>query len=202
MSTTPEPRNEPSEDEVWADLVSRLEEDSDRALLSPSDAEAQDSGVPGAEPATEPPAPGAKNPHGSVDKSSADNGFDRFDPLNVRGNGAAASATPPAGNPPATNPPASGAMAGPRDYSPPEDESDSEFVPAEPASLSTVEPAIALGWIGAAGAPLGLLLASMFWRGLPWFAITGLVLIFVGSVGYLIYRLPGHRDHDDDGAQV
>ncbi|MBQ1442383.1 MAG: hypothetical protein IIZ13_00870 [Renibacterium sp.] len=175
MSTTPEPRNEPSEDEVWADLVSRLKEDSDSTLLG--HAETPDGPV-GPAAASEPSGPPGA-------------GFSRFDPLNV----SKADDSPPPR-------PVSGAMAGPRDYSPPEDDSDAEFVPAEPASLATVEPAIALGWVGAVGAPIALLLAAMFWRGLPWFAIVGLVLAFIGSAGYLIYRMPGHRDHDDDGAQV
>lgn len=171
MSTTPEPRKEPNEDEVWADLVSRLKEDSDRTLLGQAEADA-----------AEPKPPAGPGP------DRAENGFRRFDPLNVSKTDDTL--------------PAPGAMAGPRDYSPPEDDSDAEFVPEEPASLATVEPAIALGWVGAAGAPIGLLLASMFWRGLPWFAIVALVLIFIGSAGYLVYRLPNHRDHDDDGAQL
>lgn len=152
MSTTPERREGPSEDEVWEDLVSRLKENSDDALLN------------------------------------SDSDFSRFDPLNV----SQRNDPPPAATLPAR---------GPRDYSPPE-EPEEDFVPAEPESLSSVEPAIALGWIGAAGAPLALLLSAMFWRSMPSVVIIALVLVFLVSAGYLVYRLPGHRDHDDDGAKL
>lgn len=173
MSTTPERREEPNDDEVWEDLVSRLKENSDGALLGESDGLGNFPGPPGS------------------------TGFSRFDPLNVSRSDDSAHSDGPGTTP------SPGAMAGPRDYSPPEeDEADFAFVPAEPASLATVEPAIALGWVGAVGAPIMLLLATIFWRNLPAAAIIGLVLIFVVAAGYLIYRLPGHRDHDDDGAQV
>ncbi len=60
-----------------------------------------------------------------------------------------------------------------------------------------------LAWVGALGAPLGLLLAAMLWRDAPLTAIFGLVAVFLISAGYLIFRLPATRgDDDDDGAVV
>ena len=168
MSTTPERREGPSEDEIWEDLVSRLKENSDETLL----------------------APDQLTPEQTTQAPDA-SGFSRFDPLNVS-RAHAEAATPP-------TPPGRG--RGPRDYSPSE-EDEEEFVPSEPASLSTVEPAIALGWVGAAGAPIALLLSAMFWRSLPSAVVIGLVLVFLVASGYLVYRLPGHRDHGDDGAQL
>ena len=118
-------------------------------------------------------------------RSERKSSFREFDPLNVQST-------------PAEPEPTS--ELGPRDYALTEDEED--FVPAEPASLSTVEPAIALAWLGAAGMPVALLCAAIFWREAPLMLIIAAIAAFLLSVGYLIYRLPGNRDHDDDGAQV
>nr|WP_246279469.1 hypothetical protein [Psychromicrobium silvestre] len=125
----------------------------------------------------------SESPRGSTPRQRP--GFEQFDPLNVR----RIDSQP-------TNP----EFSGPRDYSPSED--DEDFVPAEPASLSTVEPAIALAWVGAAGAPIALLCAAIFWRNAPLLAIIALILVFILAVGYLIYRLPGQRENDDDGARL
>ncbi|WP_312178643.1 hypothetical protein, partial [Arthrobacter sp.] len=95
-----------------------------------------------------------------------------------------------------------GAETGPRDYSPPEDESDGSFVPEEPPPLGSGEPLVILAWLGAAGGPLLLLLFAMFWRSAPLTVVLGVVALFVASSGYLLFRLPQHRDEDDDGAAV
>lgn len=90
---------------------------------------------------------------------------------------------------------------GPRDYDEPEElESEGEFVPPEPPPFSTGEPLVVLAWIGALGGPLLLLLFAMFWRGAPVAVILGLIVLFGVSAGYLLFRLPQHRD--DDGAAV
>ena len=92
--------------------------------------------------------------------------------------------------------------AGPRDYNPQEDESDGSFVPEEPPPLGSGEPLVILAWLGAAGGPLLLLLFAMFWRSAPLTVVLGIVALFVVSSGYLLYRLPQHRDENDDGAAV
>ena len=95
-----------------------------------------------------------------------------------------------------------GADSGPRDYSPPEDESDGSFVPEEPPPLGSGEPLVILAWLGASGGPLLLLLFAMFWRSAPLTVVLGVVAVFVASSGYLLFRLPQHRDEGDDGAAV
>ncbi|WP_336716498.1 hypothetical protein [Arthrobacter sp. USHLN218] len=94
-----------------------------------------------------------------------------------------------------------GTPAGPRDYSEPADD-DEGFVPPEPAPLGTGDPLVVLAWCGAAGAPLALLLMAMFWRSAPFAVIAGLVVLFIAGASYLVSRLPGDRDHGDDGARV
>ncbi|AJT40706.1 hypothetical protein [Psychromicrobium lacuslunae] len=162
-----EPPEEPTDDEVWQDLVSRLQGDSDQSIF-------------GSEEGRESELPGTEQSEQSEHRSS----FRQFDPLNVQ----------------AAAEPEQAPAAGPRDYELSDDEED--FVPAEPASLATVEPSIALAWLGAAGMPVALLCAAIFWRDAPLMLIIAAIAAFLLSVGYLIYRLPGHRDHDDDGAQV
>ena len=91
-------------------------------------------------------------------------------------------------------------FGGPRDYAGDDDED--EFIPEEPPSLANVEPAIMLAWVGALGAPVGLLLAAMLWRDAPLTAIFGLVAVFLICAGYLIFRLPATRGEDDDDGAV
>jgi hypothetical protein len=88
----------------------------------------------------------------------------------------------------------------PRDYSIEDD--DGEFVPEEPPKLSATDPLTMLAWLGAVGAPVALVLSSMFWRSAPLLAILGMVVIFIAAVVYLIMKLPQEKDENDDGARV
>jgi hypothetical protein len=88
----------------------------------------------------------------------------------------------------------------PRDYSIEDD--DGEFVPEEPPKLSATDPLTMLAWLGAVGAPVALVLSSMFWRSAPLLAILGMVAAFIGAVVYLIMKLPQEKDENDDGARV
>ncbi|MHA7304583.1 hypothetical protein ACX80E_04950 [Arthrobacter sp. TMN-49] len=154
---TPHPGG--TDDEVWRDLVARLEEAEDSFLSAPE------------EPGTPSGGPDAK-------------GVTDFDPLGVWQR-QAASAEPP---------------MGPRDYVAADDE---DFVPEELPSLANAEPAIMLSWIGAAGGPIFLVIAAIFWRQIPTMLVIAVVAAFLAGTGYLLYRLPNHRDHDSgDGAVV
>jgi hypothetical protein len=88
----------------------------------------------------------------------------------------------------------------PRDYSVEDDEG--EFVPEEPPKLSATDPLTMLAWLGAVGAPVALVLSSMFWRSAPLLAILGMVAVFIAAVVYLIMKLPQEKDENDDGARV
>ena len=88
----------------------------------------------------------------------------------------------------------------PHDYAVEDD--DGEFVPEEPPKLSATDPLMMLAWLGAVGAPVALVLSSMFWRSAPLLAILGMVAVFVGAVVYLIMKLPQEKDENDDGARV
>lgn len=173
--------NESNDDALWLDLVARLQEPDDSFLdADPSEPSAQ---------------------AGSAERSS-DNAHDHkkvgdFDPLGVWHLDPSAPArdqrdeiaTDPARN------------LGPRDYVV-EDEED-DFVPAEPPKLSSSEPALVAAWLGAAGGPLLLIVAAVFWRQLPVLLVIAIVVAFVIGTGYLLFRLPNHRDPDDgDGAVV
>lgn len=88
----------------------------------------------------------------------------------------------------------------PRDYA--VEDGDGEFVPEEPPKLSATDPLTMLAWLGAVGAPVALVLSSMFWRSAPLLAILGMVAVFVAAVVYLIMKLPQEKDENDDGARV
>lgn len=92
-----------------------------------------------------------------------------------------------------------GGAAGPRDYGA---EDDGGFVPEEPPSLAGTEPMTMLAWLGAVGGPIALLFTAMFWRSAPLLAVMGILAAFLGSVVYLIMKLPEEKDDNDDGARV
>lgn len=174
---TPNPGG--TDDEVWRDLVARLNEPADSFL----DAPAAPAPSPGAGPAADVP-----NTLGVTD----------FDPLGVWQNQEAPAPMEP---PRAHDSVGTAASPGPRDYVAEDD--DEGFVPAELPSLANSEPAIMLSWIGAAGGPIFLVIAAIFWRQIPMMLIVGVIAGFLAGTGYLLYRLPNHRDHDSgDGAVV
>lgn len=94
---------------------------------------------------------------------------------------------------------------GPRDYTV-DDEDDGAFVPPDPPALGSGRPAVVLSAAGLAGAPVALLLAALFWPGIPGIVVTILLAVMVaGGVG-LFLALPRDQDRggpwDGDGAQV
>lgn len=196
------------DDAVWLDLVARLEGDTtgldadNRAGLGEPDG------------GTDPHAGTANTPAADSEASGAATGgpakrFSDFDPLGLAPNAGAPIELSAAEREQAAarqraaedaSPEEATAPEGPRDYGV-EDEDDA-FVPEDPPSLSGVDPLTMLAWLGAVGAPVALVLASMFWRSAPLLAILGMVVIFVGAVVYLIMKLPQEKDENDDGARV
>jgi hypothetical protein len=170
--------NESTDDAVWKDLVARLEgssNDSDRSS-APQDVPDEDSS---GRPYGTYLDPGADRPdaghEGQTDRERVDAIF-RDQPL---------------------------VPGGPRDYTPPDQPDEDEgFTPEEPPPLGTGDPLTILAWIGAAGGPIMLLLFAMFWRNAPVAAWLGLLLVFLAGAGYLVTKLPRHRDIGDDGAEV
>lgn len=167
-----------NDEEVWRDLVARLEESDDTFMDTSELADTPESPSEG---------PDAK---GVVD----------FDPLGVwQRQSEPAPREPAAGEVSAAG---GAASFGPRDYTV-DDEDGGEFVPEELPSLRNTEPAIMLSWIGAAGGPLFLVFSAIFWRQIPMMIVLAVIVAFLAGTGYLLFRLPNHRDHDGgDGAVV
>jgi len=172
---------------AWLDLVSRLEAPEFMEGLLESPPEEPTTGEAGT---TSAPSPTADPAHkGVVD----------FDPLGVWEGQAE-----PAPRESELHQGSEGPVdlpSGPRDYV--GEDPDDSFVPEELPSLAGTEPAIVLSWIGAAGGPLFLVIAAIFWRAIPLFAVFGVIAAFLAGTGYLLFRLPKNRDHDSgDGAVV
>lgn len=177
---SPPPKDD--DERTWRELVARLEADGDGGG-------ARGDGSTGTHPAAASTVDDAAGPKGVAD----------FDPLGVwQQNPAPAPTELPAGQRFQSSP----AVSGPRDYEAPEGDDDG-FVPPELPSLGSSEPAILLSWLGAAGGPLFLVFAAIFWRSIPLVVTIGVIMAFLGGTGYLLSRLPNHRDHDGgDGAVV
>ncbi|MBT2555713.1 hypothetical protein [Arthrobacter sp. ISL-5] len=187
------------DDAVWLDLVARLQGDTPApgTGAGPDDGAGSEAGG-GAGPATD-REPGAGPEPGQAKR------FTDFDPLGLapraptelsaaERQAAARQRDAETGEP--AGPPAA---EGPRDYGV---EDDDAFVPEEPPRLSATDPLTMLAWLGAVGAPVALVLSSMFWRSAPLLAILGMVATFIGAVVYLIMKLPQEKDENDDGARV
>jgi hypothetical protein len=169
------------DDAVWQDLVARLE-----GTARPEEPEGED-------------------PSASAHRPAAAKTFRDFDPLGLsipapvelsaKERLAPAPGTPSAGgadDAPETAP-------GPRDYEPDDDDA---FVPEAPPSLVGADPMTVLAWLGAVGGPVALVMSAMFWRSAPLVAVLGMVTAFAASVVFLIMKLPGEKDDNDDGARV
>ncbi len=169
--------NESTDDAVWQDLVARLEGTSTESSALPgNDPQIPPAavGLP-ADGSPRPDVPGARDREDLTDRERADAIF-RDQPFRA---------------------------AGPRDYTAPEEpEEDEGFVPDEPPPLGAGDPLTVLAWIGAAGGPITLLLFAMFWRDAPLAATLGVLALFLAGAGYLVTKLPKHRDIGDDGAEV
>lgn len=177
-----------NDDEVWRDLVARLEEPDDAFLDSTQS-------LPDADTDADPHA-GSGVPTGTDTKNNDPKSVTDFDPLGVW-----QQLSGPAPHEPAVPGQRGDSDFGPRDYAVEDDEG--EFVPEELPSLSQSDPAIMASWIGVAGGPLFLVFSAIFWRQAPLLLVIAVIVAFIAGTGYLLYRLPNHRDHDSgDGAVV
>jgi hypothetical protein len=173
--------NESTDDAVWQDLVARLEGTS------------PDHHSPDAPTADHPSAPSPSRQDGRPARPD-----EAADPLSGPGDGPTDRERADAifRNQPFHS-------GGPRDHAAPDEADDDEgFVPEEPPPLGTGDPLTVLAWVGAAGGPILLLLFAMFWRNAPLAASLGVLALFLAGAGYLVTKLPKHRDIGDDGAEV
>jgi len=171
------------DDAVWLDLVARLEGTS--------------------RPAEEPEG---VDPAAPVHRPAAAKTFRDFDPLGlavpapVELSAKERLAPAPGPETPSDADAVPKTAPGPRDYEP--DDDDGVFVPEAPPSLVGADPMTVLAWLGAVGGPIALVMSAMFWRSAPMVAILGMVAAFAASVVFLITKLPGEKDDNDDGARV
>ncbi|MFJ6003682.1 hypothetical protein [Arthrobacter sp. NPDC092385] len=179
--------NESTDDAVWLDLVARLEGPS--ADPDSPDAPQRRSGATPARPA--PPQQGTSAVRRTDDDDARVRPDADGDGLTDRERVDAVFRNQP------------GTSAGPRDYEAFEDpDDDGGFTPEEPPPLGSGDPLTVLAWIGAAGGPVLLLLFAMFWQDAPLAATLGVLALFLAGAGYLVTKLPKHRDIGDDGAEV
>lgn len=93
-----------------------------------------------------------------------------------------------------------GVGPGPRDYALAE-EPDEEFEPPEPEPLGTADPLQLLGWAGAVGGPIALIVILVVWPSAPLLVWLTAAAATLAGWAVVIWRLPRSReDPDDDGA--
>lgn len=91
-------------------------------------------------------------------------------------------------------------LTGPRDYSPTED--DERFVPPDPGPITSTDAFLTLGWALLGGGLLIIVLSLMFWPGAPRSFHIGCALATVTGGAILTWRMPKHRNDDDDTGAV
>jgi hypothetical protein len=107
----------------------------------------------------------------------------------------------PAAGAQTAGPPTGPPVPGPRDFSPVEP-LDEHFVPPEPPPLPRGDLQSRLAWVAVLVGPAFLLVAGLFWTGVPRLYLGLAALAFVGGFVALVMRLPTHRDEDDDDGAV
>ncbi|MBG6224683.1 hypothetical protein IWX63_001245 [Arthrobacter sp. CAN_A2] len=187
--------NESTDDAVWQDLVARLEGTSTDPDSPAAPGRARIDGAPAPrtdDPVGQEPAPSRGRGDGARDVvRDADDA-----PGDTAGTTNRERADAIFRNQPLRS-------TGPRDYAAPDGPDEDEgFTPDDPPPLGSGDPLTVLAWIGAAGGPIMLLLIAMFWRTAPLAATLGLLVLFLAGAGYLVTKLPKHRDIGDDGAEV
>lgn len=92
-------------------------------------------------------------------------------------------------------------VLGPRDWqaAPATDE---HFVPPEPPPLPRGDLQTRLAWAAVLLGPAFLVVAGLFWTGVPRLYLGLAALAFVGGFVALVMRLPASRDEDDDDGAV
>ncbi|WP_247828749.1 hypothetical protein [Arthrobacter antioxidans] len=187
--------NESTDDAVWQDLVARLEGTSADPESPAAPFRARIDGVPAPRPGG-PDGQGPPSTRGPGDGAhDAVRGADDA-PGDASGATSRERAEAVFRNQPLL-------PSGPRDYAAPDDPDEDEgFTPEDPPPLGSGDPLTVLAWIGAAGGPILLFLIAMFWRTAPMAATLGLLAVFLAGAGYLVTKLPKHRDMGDDGAEV
>ena len=89
---------------------------------------------------------------------------------------------------------------GPRSWAPDpaRDEADDHFVPPDPDPVLGGDPLLTLAWSAVLGVPLMALLVALFWHSVPDVVLQVAGAAFLLGVGLLFWRMPHHRDPDDD----
>ena len=73
------------------------------------------------------------------------------------------------------------------------------FVPPDPGPVLGGDPLLTMAWLGAAGIPIGLLVALIVWQDAPAVVLQSAGVVFLLSCLLLVWRMPHHRDDSDDG---
>ncbi|SDS44454.1 hypothetical protein SAMN04489860_1564 [Paraoerskovia marina] len=92
---------------------------------------------------------------------------------------------------------------GPRDWPASDEvealeEEQSHFVPPTPPPITGRSPLLTLAWVLAVAGPAVFLLTAIFVRPFPTSVAQGCGVAFLAGIGLLLWRLPAHRDPEDD----
>lgn len=107
---------------------------------------------------------------------------------------------PPGDDVPMSTP---GAMpgSGPRDYEVAEPDEDEKYNPEVSMDLHSAHPVSVLAWVGLVASVIAVIVILLLRPNSSWWFI-GTVIVFLGSAGLLLWRLPTERGQGDNGAQL
>ncbi|WP_372594122.1 hypothetical protein [Actinotalea sp.] len=111
----------------------------------------------------------------------------------------------PAGPDPGDEPPGPPPAApGPRSWTvdPAVEEAEDHFVAPDPGPVLGGDPLLTLAWVAVVAVPLLVLLVTVVWRDVPVVILQIAGAAFLAGVGLLFWRMPRHKDHDDENGAV
>lgn len=96
------------------------------------------------------------------------------------------------------------APGGPRDWAAGVESADvgdeeDGFVPPDPGPVLGGDPLLTMAWTAVIAVPVVLIASTLLTYEVPTALFVVLAAVFMAGAGVLIWRLPSHRPHEDDG---
>lgn len=81
-------------------------------------------------------------------------------------------------------------------------DADEHFVPPDPGPVLGGDPLLTLAWTATIGVPVLFFVLLLAWPDAPGWVLAVAGAVLAAGLGVLVWRMPHHRDEDDDSGAV